>query len=77
VGVGGTRSDASMADRGGLVASGEGTAAGNPKGVWGPLLNPRVGVAGVGGGTDEPAVADGPLLNSAHRGHLRLVSARC
>jgi len=69
-----------MADMGGLVAKGDGTAAGYPKAAAeGPLLKPRLGrFAVVGGGG---LVADGVegvgtvlLLNSAQRGHLRLVS---
>ena len=68
-----------MADMGGLVAKGDGTAAGKPNvAVEGPRLKPRLGrFAVVGGGL----VADGVegvgtvlLLNSAQRGHLRLVS---
>jgi hypothetical protein len=80
LGVPGTASRSSMADMGGLVAKGDGTAAGNPNvAVEGPLLKPRLGkFAVVGGGG---LVADGVeevgtvlLLNSAQRGHLRLVS---
>jgi hypothetical protein len=68
-----------MADMGGLVAKGDGTAAGNPNvAVEGPRLNPRLGrFVVVGGGlvADEPdAVGAVPLLNSAQRGHLRFVS---
>lgn len=67
---------------GGLVARGEGTAAGKPKDVVdGPRLKPRLGRLGVGGGGLEAEGVAGvegtgavPLLNSAHRGHLRLVS---
>ena len=66
-------------DIGGLVARGDGTAAGNPnEAVEGPRLNPRLGKFGVAGG-GLVADVDGAedvvlLLNSAHRGHLRLVS---
>ena len=79
LGVPGTASRSSMADMGGLVAKGDGTAAGNPNVVVeGPRLKPRLGrFAVVGAGL----VADGVegvgtvlLLNSAQRGHLRLVS---
>jgi len=66
-----------MADIGGLVAKGDGTAAGNPNvAAEGPLLNPRLGrFAGVGGlVADCEGVGAVPLLNSAQRGHLRLVS---
>jgi hypothetical protein len=70
-----------MADMGGLVARGDGTAAGNPKAVFaGPRLKPRFGkLALVGGGLIADPDAGGamgavPLLNSAHRGHFRLVS---
>lgn len=72
-----------MPDMGGLVASGEGTAAGKPNNaVDGPRLNPRLGRFGVAGGgveADADAGVGGgavPLLNSAQRGHLRLVSAQ-
>ena len=70
-----------MADTGGLVARGEGTAALKPKETFcDGLLNPlKLDVFGVTGGG---LVADGvvgtggaPLLNSAQRGHFRLVSA--
>jgi len=70
----------SSADMGGLVARGEGTAAGKPKGIEGPRLNPRFGrFAVVGGGLvagpDWVGVTGAvPLLNSAQRGHFRLVS---
>lgn len=68
----------SIADTGGLVASGDGTAAGNPKDVLGPLLKPRFGKLAGGGLVAVPDEVDGtgaaPLLNSAQRGHLRLVS---
>jgi len=66
----------SMAERGGLVARGEETAAGNPNELAPGRLNPSppnpcealaAEVEGVGG---TGAV---PLLNSAQRGHLRLV----
>ena len=72
-----------IADIGGLVAKGEGTAAGNPNDVLeGPRLKPRFGgkPAEAGGGlVAEPdgvgAVGAVPLLNSAQRGHFRFVSA--
>lgn len=71
-----------MPDMGGLVASGDGTATGKPNAaVDGPRLNPRLGRLGVWGGglVADPEAGDGtgavPLLNSAQRGHLRLVSA--
>lgn len=77
----GTASRSSMADMGGLVAKGDGTAAGNPNvAVEGPRLNPRLGrFAVVGGGglvAEEGVEGVGTvlLLNSAQRGHLRLVS---
>lgn len=78
LGVPGTASRSSMADMGGLVAKGDGTAAGNPNvAVEGPLLKPRLGrFAVVGGELVAEAVEDVgtvPLLNSAQRGHLRLV----
>ena len=69
-----------MADMGGLVAKGDGTAAGNPNvAVEGPLLKPRLGkfaVVGGGGLVAEGVEGVGTvlLLNSAQRGHLRLVS---
>lgn len=70
-----------MADIGGLVARGDGTAAGKPKEVFGgPRLKPRFGRAEVGGGglAREPAgagvIGAVPLLNSAQRGHFRFVS---
>jgi len=72
-GVGGTVSS-SMADMGGEVARGDGTAAGKPNDE--PRLNPRAATApGVGAADPEgPGVAGKvPLLNSAHLGHLRLV----
>jgi hypothetical protein len=83
-GVGGIMSlSMTMADIGGLVAKGEGTAAGNPNDVLeGPRLNPRFGgkLAEAGGGlVAEPdgvrVVGAVPLLNSAQRGHFRFVSA--
>jgi len=63
---------------GGLVARGDGTAAGKPnEEVEGPRLNPRLGKFGVAGGglvADVEGVAGAvPLLNSAHRGHFRFV----
>ena len=70
----------SIAKTGGLVASGDGTAAGKPKlDTEGPLLKPRFGRFGVAGGlvADVAAVTEpgiDPLLNSAQRGHLRFVS---
>jgi hypothetical protein len=68
-------SPSSKADIGGLVARGDGTAVGNPKLALLPArLNPRLDMFGVGGGL--VALVDGavPLLNSAQRGHFRLVS---
>lgn len=69
-----------MADMGGLVASGEGTAAGWPNAVAeGPRLKPRFGrfAAGSGVGPEPDGVAGAaPLLNSAQRGHFRLVSEK-
>jgi len=74
-GVGGIMSTFSSAETGGLVARGEGTA-GNPNGVVGPRLNPRLGKFGVAAGVvavpEVPVVALG-VLNSAHFGHFRLV----
>lgn len=75
----GTASRSSMADMGGLVANGDGTAAGNPNvAVEGPRLKPRLGrFAVVGGGLAAEGVEGVGtvlLLNSAQRGHLRLVS---
>lgn len=69
-----------IADMGGLVAKGEGTAAGNPNDVLeGPRLKPRFGGKAGGGLVAEPdgvgAVGAVPLLNSAQRGHFRFVSA--
>jgi hypothetical protein len=68
---------------GGLVARGEGTAAGKPnEGLEGPRLNPKLGrFAVVGGGLVAEPEGVGvtgavPLLNSAQRGHFRLVSTR-
>jgi len=73
-------SSVAMADMGGLVASGEGTAAGWPNAVVeGPRLKPRFGrfAAGSGVGPDPDGVAGAaPLLNSAQRGHFRLVSEK-
>lgn len=72
-----------MADIGGLVARGDGTAAGNPNALLdGPRLNPRLGPGVEGGGlaavdegaTEAPGVVGG--LNSRYLGHLRLVSVR-
>ena len=43
----------------------------------GPRLNPKLGVFAVGGGglvAEVEATGAAPLLNSAQRGHLRLVS---
>ena len=71
----------SSADMGGLIASGEGTAAGCPNEVAdGPRLKPRLGKFAGGCGVAPGTAADGvagaaPLLNSAQRGHFRLVSA--
>jgi hypothetical protein len=75
----GVGSSPPMPDTGGLVASGEGTAAGKPNvGASAPRLNPRLGrfgVPGAGGLTAEPVGVEGPgVLNSAQRGHLRFVS---
>ena len=76
-------SSTSMADTGGLVASGEGTAAGKPKagprlkpippggGGLVTLAGPALLLAGVGTGIGGVA-----LLNSAHLGHLRFVSTK-
>lgn len=66
-------------DMGGLVARGDGTAVGKPnEEVDGPRLKLRLGKFGVAGGglvaKVEGAEGAVPLLNSAHRGHLRLVS---
>ncbi len=78
-GVGGMISS-STADMGGLIANGEGTAAGWPNtDAEGPRLKPKFGKFAGGCGL-APAPPDGvvgaaPLLNSAHRGHFRLVSA--
>lgn len=70
----------SMADTGGLVANGEGTAAGNPNAApEEPRLNPKVGNPEGGGLVAEPegmgVPGPVPLLNSAQRGHFRFVSA--
>jgi hypothetical protein len=65
-------------DMGGLVARGDGTAGKPNEAVEGPRLKPRLGKLGVvGGGLVADVEVEGavPLLNSAHRGHLRLVSA--
>lgn len=70
----------SIADMGGLVANGDETATGCPnEGPEGPRLNPRFGRLATGGGLVAEPDPDGvagtaPLLNSAHRGHFRLVS---
>ena len=60
------------------MAKGDGTAAGNPNvAAEGPLLNPRLGRFAVVGGLVADCtegVGTVPLLNSAQRGHLRLVS---
>lgn len=72
----------SIADIGGLVARGEGTAAGKPKlaarlKLMGPTLLADAGGGGLeadpagGGGIGPPAA---PVLNSAQRGHFLLVS---
>lgn len=77
----------SIACIGGLVAKGDGTAAGNPKErllppTGGPRLKPKFTNPGAVGGGGLVAEVDGvkgggivPLLNSAQRGHLRFVSA--
>jgi len=66
-----------MPDMGGLVARGDGTAGKPNEDVEGPRLKPRLGKFGVVGGglvADVEEVEGAvPLLNSAHRGHLRLV----
>ena len=74
-----TVSRSSTADMGGLVAKGDGTAAGNPNAAAeGPLLKPRLGkFAVVGDGLvadDVEGTGAAPLLNSAQRGHFRFVS---
>lgn len=68
---------------GGLLAKGEGTAAGNPNAALeGPRLKPRLGKFAVVEGrlVAEPDAAEPvgavPLLNSAHRGHFRFVSKK-
>ena len=67
----------SMADMGGLVASGEGTAAGCPKTFEVARLNPILGKAAGGCGLETDGVVGAvPLLNSAQRGHLRFVSGK-
>jgi hypothetical protein len=68
----------STPETGGLVASGDGTAAGNPNETDGPRLKPRLGRFGVDGGglpADPGTGGTGatPLLNSAHRGHFLFV----
>ena len=70
----------STADTGGLVARGDGPAALNPKEAFCKgLLNPlKLDPPGVAGGVVADGVAGtggAPLLNSAQRGHFRLVSA--
>jgi hypothetical protein len=75
----GELASSTIPDIGGLVARGDGTATGKPKAeADGPRLNPRFGKFGVVGGglvaEVEGAAGAVPLLNSAHRGHLRLVS---
>jgi hypothetical protein len=70
----------SIADTGGLIARGDGTAALNPKEAFCEgLLNPKLDPPGVAGGGLAPVGVAGtggaPLLNSAQRGHFRLVSA--
>ena len=71
----------SMADTGGLVARGDGTAALKLKDAFcDGLLKPlKLDPLGVAGGGLEPDGVEGtsgaPLLNSAQRGHLRFVSA--
>lgn len=80
----------SIASIGGLVANGDGTAAGNPNDerplppTGGPRLKPKFVNPEVVGGGGLVAEAEGvrgggtvPLLNSAQRGHLRFVSKRC
>lgn len=74
--AGGLNVSSGTADIGGLVANGEETG-GKPKDC--PRL--KVGLVALGAtaeGADVDAVGvmgAAPLLNSAHRGHLRLVSA--
>ena len=71
----------SIADTGGLVARGDGTAALKPKEAFceGLLNPPKPDPPGVAGGGLVPVGVAGtggaPLLNSAQRGHFRLVSA--
>ena len=79
----GASASSSWADIGGLVARGEGTAAGKPKAALeGPRWNPRLGKFAVvdGGLVAEPegvgVTGAVPLLNSAQRGHFRFVSSR-
>lgn len=86
-GVPGNELSSSIACIGGLVAKGDGTAAGNPKErllppTGGPRLKPKFTNPGAVGGGGLVAEVDGvrgggivPLLNSAQRGHLRFVSA--
>jgi len=65
-----------MADMGGLMAKGDGTAAGNPNvALDGPRLKPRLGRFPVVEGlvADPDGVGTVPLLNSAQRGHFRFV----
>ena len=68
----------SIADTGGLVASGDGTAVLKLKETFCEgLLNP-LKLEFIGGGLDADGVAGTggvPLLNSAQRGHFRFVSA--
>ena len=75
-GVGGaSESTSSIADTGGLVAKGEGIGTPNPDRLNPPRLD-KLGVMGGGLVADAGAAGTGPvpLLNSAHLGHLRLVS---
>lgn len=71
----------SIADSGGLVARGDGTAALKLKdafceGLLKPLKFDAFGVPGGGLVADGVAGTGGaPLLNSAQRGHFRFVSA--
>ena len=70
----------SIAERGGLVARGEETAAGNPNELPPGRMNPNPdNPAPIGGGLLAELEGVGgtgavPLLNSAQRGHFRLVS---
>jgi hypothetical protein len=75
----GEPASSTIPDMGGLVARGDGTATGKPnEEADGPRLNPRLGKFGVAGGglvaEAEEVAGAVPLLNSAHRGHLRFVS---